>query len=104
MFIIYEKITTPRLISLLSIGKTETKELPFVSHEDYSAKEMDVEQHVYIKRVHVAEDLLLAMFLKPLLLLNTRVEIKLVTSFHSLAWFFPIPIVNCSMVVCICCV
>jgi hypothetical protein len=72
MFLIYEKITTLGLISLLSIGKIETKKLPFVSHEDYSAKEMDVktnfkpimEQHVYFKRVHVAEDLLLAMFLK----------------------------------------
>jgi hypothetical protein len=87
MFLIYDNITTPRLISLLSIGKTETKELPFVSHEDYGAKEMDVktnikpimEQHVYFKRVHVEEDLLLAMFFKSLLLLNTRVEIKLVT-------------------------
>jgi hypothetical protein len=71
MFLIYDKIVTLGLISLLSIGKTETKELPFVSHEDYGAKEMDVKtnfkpimEHVYFKRVHVAEDLLLAMFLK----------------------------------------
>jgi hypothetical protein len=33
MFLIYDKIMTLGLISLLSIGKIETKKLPFVSHE-----------------------------------------------------------------------
>jgi hypothetical protein len=72
MFLTYDKIMTPGLISLLSIGKIETKKLPFVSHEDYNVKKMDVktnfkpimEQHVYFKRVHVVEDLLFAMLLK----------------------------------------
>jgi len=54
------------------LEKLKQKELPIVSHEDYGAKEMDVkinfkpimEQHVYFKRLHVVEDLLLAMFFK----------------------------------------